>query len=119
MAQLLHDQYQGLTLSQIQQRWVGNADAGYLSSMMAATGLKAGDVPNLNDNRVVAGLIKGMMRGEGTHMGARGATTKTSSVNIGSINVTSNKADPKAVADQIPASMERYSMLSGINSGLV
>ena len=43
---------------------------------------------------------------------------KTSSVTIGTINVTSNKADPKAVADQIPDAMRRYSMVSGINAGL-
>jgi hypothetical protein len=121
---LLHDQYQGLTLAQIQKRWVGNPDSSYLGQMMKSTGLGAGDVPNLNDNAVIMALIRGMMKGEGTHVldaGSKsgGAGNKTSSVTIGSITVTSSKADPAAVADQIPDSIKRYSMLSGINTGLV
>ena len=44
---------------------------------------------------------------------------KQSSVTIDTINVTSSKADPKAVADEIPDAMKRYSMLGGINTGLV
>ena len=116
MSALLFSQYQGLTLAQIQRKWVGNADSGYLSSMMSATGLKATDVPNLGSGDIMLKLIRGMIRGEGT-----GGTSshKTTSVNIGSINVTSGKADPKAVADQIPESIRRSSMLAGINSGLV
>ena len=60
--------------------------------------------------------MRGMMRGEGTHAAPAG---KQSSISIGEINVTSNNADPKAVADQIPKSIERYSMLAGANTGLV
>ena len=63
-----------------------------------------------------------MMRGEGTHhIGKAGGMTsnKTSSVTInGGINVSSNKADPAAVADQVPDAIKRYSMLAGINTGL-
>ena len=65
MATLLHNKYAGLTLSQIQRKWVGNSDQNYLSSMMSATGLGANGVPDLNDNAMVAKLITGMMRGEG------------------------------------------------------
>jgi hypothetical protein len=42
----------------------------------------------------------------------------SNNVTVGTINVTSSKADPKAVADQIPDAMKRYAMLGGINSGL-
>ena len=115
MAALLHERYQGMTLSGIQQRWTGAADTGYLGSMSTATGLRAGDVPNLNDPAVVKKLMRGMIQGEGSHVPA---ANKTSNVTVGTINVTSSKADPKAVADQIPDAMRRYAMLGGINSGL-
>ena len=55
---------------------------------------------------------------EGIDRGKGGAGGPQSSVTIGTINVASSKADPKAVADQIPDAMRRYSMLAGINSGL-
>jgi hypothetical protein len=120
-AALLNSAYQGLTLAQIQKRWVGNVDEGYLGGMMKATGLRAGDVPNLNDPNTVAAVMRGIMSGEGTHVPrapSSSTTNKTSSVNIGTINVSSAKADPAAVADAIPDSVRRYSMLGGINSGL-
>ena len=111
---LLHDAYQGLTLAQIQSRWVGNSDSGYLSQMMKSTGLGPNDVPNLNDSSVIMKLLKGMMQGEGTHVGGGSNSTVT----IGTINVTSSKSDPKAVADQIPDAMRRSSMMNSVNSGL-
>ncbi len=111
---LLHDAYQGLTLAQIQSRWVGNSDSGYLSQMMKSTGLGANDVPNLNDSSVIMKLLKGMMTGEGTHVGGGSNATVT----IGTINVTSSKSDPKAVADQIPDAIRRSSMMNSVNAGL-
>lgn len=122
MAALLQERYRGLTLADIQKRWVhgstyaGAPDAGYLGAMSKATGLRPGDVPNLNDPAILKALMHGMMRGEGTD-GLGG--NKTSSVNIGTINVSSNKADPKAVADQIPDAMRRFAMLGGADTGLV
>jgi hypothetical protein len=122
MAQLLRERYQGMTLEQIQRTWVfgnnaaGNTDAGYLGSMSAATGLKPGDVPNLNDPATVQKLMRGMMRGEGTHPGGEG--DKTSSVNIGTLNVSSNASDPKKVADEVIEAQRRYAMLAGISTGL-
>lgn len=42
----------------------------------------------------------------------------SNNITIGSINLTSTKADPKEVAEQIPDAVKRYSMLAGINTGL-
>jgi len=119
MMALLQSRYQGMTLAGIQKTWVGTGpDQGYLGSMMKATGLGANDVPNLNDPAVVKALMRGMTRGEGTHLPKSAAPGPQSSVTIGSINVASNKADPKAVADEVPDAIKRYSMLGGINTGL-
>ena len=68
MSALLQKNYQGLTLAQIQRKWVGNEDAGYVGSMSRATGLDANSVPNLNDPAVRRALISGMARGEGSHL---------------------------------------------------
>jgi hypothetical protein len=116
MAALLQERYQGMTLSGIQQRWTNASDKDYLESMSAATGMRPGDIPNLSDPDVVKKLMRGMIRGEGSHIPP---ANKTSSMIInGGITVVSNKAEPKAVADQIPDAMRRYAMLGGINSGL-
>jgi hypothetical protein len=57
---------------------------------------------------------------QGINQPTAGAAGKQSSVTInGGVHVTSSKADPKAVADQIPEAMKRYSMLAGVNTGLV
>lgn len=51
---------------------------------------------------------------------APAAAGKQSSVTItGGIHITSNKADPKAVADEIPAAIGRSSRIVGMNTGLV
>jgi len=72
----LESGYRGLTLAQIQDKWTGGARTGntpemianYTKLMTGATGLKAGDVPNLDDPKVVAALMKGMIRAENGKM---------------------------------------------------
>lgn len=120
MGALIAQNYQGLSLAGIQRKWVGNADPNYLKRMEDETGLGAGDVPNLKDQKVFMNLIRGMMRGEGTHIGGKPAGKKEggSPVSIGTINVHSSNADPKKVADAIPAAMRRYTQLGSINTGL-
>jgi hypothetical protein len=120
MSVLLHDKYSGLTLSGIEQKWVGNSDPAYLRKMMAETGLGANDVPNLNSMITMKALIRGMMRGEGTRIPTSNTQGKQSSVTIhGGVNVTSSNADPKAVANEIPEAIKRSSLLAGANTGLV
>ena len=129
MANLLHSSYRGLTLSQIVQKWTNGADPSYLQSVMASTGLGANDVPNMNNNAVVAKLIAGMMRGEGTHRGGAAAAAgihhtmnrsgdKTSSVTVGQINVSSSKAAARDVAMEIPAAMKRIKTATPADYGL-
>ncbi len=68
--------YRGLTLAQIQDKWTGGARTGntpemianYTKLMTGATGLKAGDVPDLNDPKMVASVMKGMIRAENGKM---------------------------------------------------
>lgn len=121
MAALLRQRYQGMTLSGIQQRWTGAPSAAYLGGMSAETGLRPGEVPNINDPAVMKKLMRGMIHGEGSHIplpAGGGVSNKTSNFTIGTMNVTSNKADPKAVADEIPDSIKRWAMLTGANTGL-
>ncbi|HUD85011.1 MAG TPA: hypothetical protein VMR17_01105, partial [Xanthobacteraceae bacterium] len=73
MAALLRQHYAGLTLGQIQQRWVGSPVAGYLGLMARATGLGPNDVPNMDDPAVLSALMGAMARGEGTHLPAGAA----------------------------------------------
>jgi hypothetical protein len=68
MKALLKNNYQGKNLTQIERDWVGYAEPSYLESMMSATGLPAGGVPNLNDPAMLSQLVGGMSRGEGTHI---------------------------------------------------
>lgn len=64
--------YRGLTLAQIQDKWTGGARTGntpeqianYTKIMTAATGLQAGAVPDLDDPKVVASLMAGMIHAE-------------------------------------------------------
>lgn len=133
MADLLMKSYSGLTLAQIQRKWVGNEDPGYLGSMSRATGLGAGDVPNLGDASVRQKLISGMARGEGSQVGARGAaaargversskagstSTSTSSTTIGQIVLPGVK-DADDFAREIEPAIRRNSMVAPINYGLV
>lgn len=119
MAALLRQRYQGMTLSGIQQRWTGTPNAGYLGGMSTETGLGPGEIPDINDPAVLKKLMRGMIHGEGSHIPMPAPTNnKTSSVTVGTINVASSKADPKAVADEIPDAIKRWTMLTGINTGL-
>lgn len=130
MGDLLRKNYQGLTLSQIQSKWVGNSDPNYLRSMMAATGLGANDVPNLADPSVRNSLMFGMTRGEGTHLsgltsfGSGGASTNiggdrttTYTTNIGTITVHGAK-DAESVGRDIGPAMRRASFAAQVNTGL-
>lgn len=65
---LLQENYSGLSLSQIQEKWVGNSDVGYMRGLMGATGLKAGDVPDMNDPAMRQKILQGITRGEGTSL---------------------------------------------------
>lgn len=64
--------YRGLTLAQIQDKWTGGARTGntpeqianYTKIMSAATGLPSGAVPDLDDPRMVASLMAGMIHAE-------------------------------------------------------
>ena len=68
MDALLQNNYSGLTLAQIQQKWVGNSDANYLGDMEKSTGLGANDAPNMADPKMRQALMGGMTVGEGTHL---------------------------------------------------
>ena len=47
-----------------------------------------------------------------------GGANTTNNISISKIEVISNKADPKAVADQIPDAVRRSSMVNGMTTGL-
>lgn len=72
----LERNYRGMTLAQIQDKWTGGARTGntpeqianYTKIMSAATGLKAGAMPDLNDPRVVSSLMVGMIKAENGQM---------------------------------------------------
>ena len=72
MGELLKSKYAGLTLAQIQKKWVGNVDQDYLAGLSKSLGIGANDVPNLNDPKVLAGIQKGIARGEGTSLSEGG-----------------------------------------------
>lgn len=131
MADLLVKNYQGLTLAQIQRKWVGNEDPNYLASMSRATGIGPNDVPNLNDPAVRAKIMGGMSRGEGTHLGARASalgrssdrggssSTSTTDVDIGNIYVNApNATDAPGIAKEIGPAMKRSSIAAPANFGL-
>lgn len=129
MADLLLKSYQGLTLEQIQRKWVGNDDAGYVGSMSKATGLAPGAVPNLQDPLVRRNLMSGMARGEGSHLGAGAAardrastqrpttSTSSSSTSIGQV-VLPGVTDADSFAREIEPALKRQSLLAPINYGL-
>jgi hypothetical protein len=87
---------------------VAVADPAYSRGMMAKTGLRAGDIPNLKSNAMIAAIIRGMMRGEGTRNPHDGPGKQSNVIVSGGIHVTSSNADPKAVADQTSEAMRRY-----------
>lgn len=106
---------------QLHYRQPGERGPGLGNIFSSQTGLDARDPRNwMAADRFALEWAK--THGWGDFHGARGVTGagvgKGASINIGTINVTSSKADPAAVADQIPESMRRYSMLAGINTGL-
>jgi hypothetical protein len=127
MAQLLAHSYQGLTVEQIVNKWAPDHTPGYLAAVLKETGLKASDKPDLYELENVTKMMRGISRGEGTHLptgtrqpggvrapaptpgvGATSSSTSTSSVTIGTINIASSKADPKEVAAEIPDQAKRW-----------
>lgn len=133
MDALLASGYRGLTLEQIQRKWVGNSDSGYLGSMMKATGLNADSVPDLSNPAVRRSLMRGMSRGEGTNLsatpfGAGGAaqisnsrggdiSSSSSNVSIGNINVQTQATDAEGIARDIGPAMRRSGFAAGANYG--
>lgn len=83
MDELLRKNYAGLTLSQIQRKWVGNDDPRYLAGLEKQTGLGAGDVPNMADPAVRAAIAKGIALGEGTTL-----TPSPMAAGAGQVNIT-------------------------------
>ena len=137
MANLLASKYQGLTVEQIVNKWADHPTPGYLAAVTKESGFSPGDKPNLQDAETVVKLMRGMSRAEGTHLragtgqpavpaapapsprsGANTSSTNTSSVTIGTLNVTSNKADPKEVAEEIPEQWKRMLAVAPANYGL-
>lgn len=148
MADLLIARYSGLSLAEIQAKWVGNQDANYLSSMVAATGLAPNSVPDLRDPAMRRRLMSGMTRGEGTHLsplsspafagtkfngGAQpsgagaaatintrrgGDTTTTSTTNINKIEIHSNATDAEGVARDIGPALNRAGTAASANYGM-
>jgi hypothetical protein len=137
MANLLASKYQSLSVEQIVNKWADHPTPGYLATVMKESGFAAGDKPNLQDPETVVKLMRGMSRAEGTHLrtggeqpggvrapaptpgvGATSSSTNTSSVTIGTLNVTSNKADPKEVAEEIPEQWKRMLAVAPSNYGL-
>lgn len=115
MAALLHSNYSGLSLAQIQQKWVGNADVNYLRAMMTATNLQASAVPNLDNPQTMADLIQGMARGEGSHVGydrlsgltAQHHTSSTKNVTLHQQTVIhASGPDPKTTAKTVAKSQD-------------
>ncbi len=135
MDALLAKNYKGLTIEQIQQKWVGTgADPGYVGSMTRATGLSANSVPDMSDPAVRRALISGMARGEGSTLvpvGAGGAaaardkqsslggqTNNTTTVSVAKLEVNSSKADAGEVAAEIPEALKRANWAASSNFGL-
>lgn len=83
------------------------------AALGAAQYERAGGYDGKGDNFVMK-TIKEMQKSDSSKKG-----DKTSSINIGTIQVSSSKADPAKVADEIPDAMKRYNTLVGINTGLV
>ena len=79
MANLLRANYSGLTLAEIQRKWVGYSDKNYLESMERSTGLGPGDRPDVQNAAAAVALMRGMSRGEGTHLNDTPLTDQLSS----------------------------------------
>lgn len=117
MAGLLHSQYSGLNLAQIQRKWVGNVDPNYLASMERSTGLGPSGIPDLNKNDVVANLIAGMARGEGSHLGGglskllaqQGGGGTTNNVTVNSKTEINLNGTAGTAAGQIAAAQDKVS----------
>lgn len=144
MGALLRKNYQGLTVEQIQRKWVsGNTaaatDPAYLSRMTKATGLQPSSVPDLNNQIILDRLMTGMTQGEGTSRGSvplvpagaaaaavvnnRGgdsrSSTSTSQTTIGTMNVTlPNVGDAAGFAKDVKPQMERASFGAQADAGL-
>lgn len=125
MESLLRSRYQGLTISQIQQKWVGNPDSNYAGSMASATGTGVNAVPNLNDPDLLHKLMLGMTHGEGTHLGAgvaamnyntsRGGDTSTSATH-NNVNIVIH-AESDQVAGAIGDTLRRTNLTAPLNTG--
>lgn len=138
MANLLASKYQGLSVEEIVNKWADHPTPGYLATVTKETGFKPGDKPNLQDPETVVKLMRGMSRAEGTHLrsgaehapatpsapapsprsGANTSMNQTSTVTIGTLNITSSKADPKDVAAEIPDQWKRMAAVAQANYGL-
>lgn len=117
--------YQGLTLAQIQQKWVGNQDSTYLGLMSRATGVGANGVPNLQDPAVRSALAAAMARGEG--FGARAPGGAGGAPGAGGGSVTNNNnttvnmvihspaTDARGLARDVVPEMRRQ--LTGADTG--
>lgn len=80
---LLQEKYSGLTLSQIQSKWVDGAHIGYLRGMMKSTGLGPHDVPDLQNPQMRAKVLEGIARGEGTQLSPGGTPLSGSPTSSG------------------------------------
>lgn len=109
MEALLKGNYGGMTLSQIQRKWVGNEDAGYLGSMMNSTVLGANNVPNLNDPGVLHALAAGMARGEGSHY--------STTIHVDNMTVHSQAQDAGGIASDIRGELTKRSLSQQSNAG--
>ena len=112
-----YDQQAAATMAFIQKFHPDAARAIAAGDMAKADALLKQRWPSLPGGSQPQGRSRYEMWDQITHGGGQ-RPPGNANVTIGNINVTSSKADPKAVADQIPDSMRRYSMLAGINSGL-
>jgi hypothetical protein len=105
--------YSGLTLEQIQQRWVGYGHAGYLSGMEGATGVGRGGVPDMSSAEMRGRVMRGMALGEGTPLssGTVGDVTHNN-VNIGPTTITTQPGHTGAeAASNIMGTLrDQYSM---------
>ena len=138
MADLLRSAYSGMTLQQIAQRWTKGYDPSYLQSMMSATGLPAGGVPNLGDPQMLSKVIRGMSQGEGSHLGAltpggqagapfaavhhhRGDTSHSTSSNVTIQHLTLNTqaSSTEGIARDFVAYTRRVAKASAANRAYV
>lgn len=122
--------YAGLTMEQLQRRWVGYPHQEYLGLMTAASGVPANGVPDLQNPATRAAILAAMARGEGAGArrganlggvagpsGGGNTTTVTNTTNINTLAVYSQAGDAPGIAKDIASQLSRNRMAVPANGG--